>query len=448
MTQENSGYSSDSFLMINHGIIQELNSLHTAALLAALREHRTKLIYSQVLASDGWFFFTRNKMEELLTLKHTCITDQLKTLINLNLIRVERRGPNRISFYWLDDDKYDQIVRKGMTKLTGSDVEINGKIPQDDKTEKRFYQTNQKPKNGSLSNNKLNTNNKLHLKDVISDSDESQNQTSVKSSTKPFKLQPVSLDPDPSPDPQPKKRDYSSLDPRNRRPPSKPIVVNIPNQLLPLVDQWRDVGIAHKQGTKSLKAGVRALKEVINGKFYLDRSRLECNDYAVPYKIKDIQQALVVFDTKRNDANYLPTNKQSLKSLSLALFFHNPNWSNGNGNSNGRSRSMFLQCLHQKPQLAADRNPELTDFVIEKHKEYTGKTLQYSGAASASSKLTQYWKEKEDWLKDHGVATPKRLVVQWMQMLGDRHGVNWDVGMILSRNMNQAFENHVYARNG
>lgn len=284
---------------------------------------------------------------------------------------------------------------------------------------------------------------KLYSKNIISDSGESPKPPSVKS----FKLQPVPIEPDLKSEPE-KEPDYSSLDPGLRRPPPKPIVVNIPNNLLPLVEQWREVGIAHKQGTKSLRDGVSALREVINGKFYLDRSRHECQDYAAPYRLKDIEHALEAFDLKRNDANYLPTNKHSLKSLSLALFFHNPNWTNGNGNGNGRSRSMFLQCLHQKPQLAADRNPELTEFVCDKHREFTGKQLQYSGATSASSKFARYWKEKEDWLKNHGVATPKRLVVQWMQMLGDRHGVNWDVGMILSRNMNEAFEKYVYARNG
>ncbi len=213
---------------------------------------------------------------------------------------------------------------------------------------------------------------------------------------------------------------------------------HIPASLAPCVDKWGTVAMAHGEKTKALREGVRAMRQVVSGKFFLDK-----NGYAAkarPYTPEQISRAMDVFNTMRNDSDYLPANKQFLKRLSLADFFYSPHMRNGNGGGGG---SMFLQCRANPPVLVADTDPDMTKFVRRIAHENLGTPVAEEPAARAASKFNRYWREREAWLKGHGVATPKRLVVTWMEMLNLRYGGEWDIGNVLGRGMNDVYEKYI-----
>lgn len=230
---------------------------------------------------------------------------------------------------------------------------------------------------------------------------------------------------------------YSGLHARPAPKPAEP--VNIPASLQPLVDKWAEVAVAHGPKTKALRLGVRALREIVCGKFFEDK-----NGYAPkarPYSVEHITKAMDVFSTMRNDPDYSPSNKTFLKRLTLADFFYSPHVRNGNGSGGG---SLFLQCLKQPPTpLVESTNPELAKFVQRTAQEYMGRAVDKEGCARAANKFMRYWGEREGWLKGRGISTPKRLVVTCMQMFNERYGSKWDLGNVLGHGMVTVYEEHL-----
>lgn len=412
--------SSDSFLAINHGVIQELGSLHAAALIAALREHRTKLLHGGKLPEDGWFFFQRHRMEQVILLKRSCIADHMETLINRDLVRLERRGQNRNAYYLLNDDAYEQVVRFGMSRLASRDKNIANedtadaeKVDQSGLTEIR---ETDKPKNGLLSKKDI-------YKKDINTSTKYLNEPS--GSMKPPKQKPQPIQPDP----------YQCMTPKRTDPPLVKSV-QIPKHIAPIVERWFEVGRRHGPTTKVLRDGVRAVKGVLAGTFF-DKPGYRNQ---IRYSQAEVLRSLDTFNLKRNSPDHQPIKKDFLKDLNLADFFYSQYARNGNGNGGG---SIFLQCLEGRAVPAVECHPELTAFALDKYEDETGKTLDHAGAARIANKMMRYWNEKDEWLKQRGIATPKRLVVAWFGMLESRRGGDWDAGNVLSQNAVGAFESYL-----
>ena len=215
-------------------------------------------------------------------------------------------------------------------------------------------------------------------------------------------------------------------------------VVNIPRVLEPIVDLWMEVGIPHGDTTKALRHGVQCIQQVLRGEFFSDKPGYK--NVKEEFEVSDVLRALKRFDKKRNDPDYLPSNKKALKSMGLADFFYNPYFRNGNG-ANGCS--IFIQCLDEKPVLSSDRYQEFTEYIMDLHVRKTDARLDYGGASSVAKKLMSYWGERSGWLCRQGVTTPKRLAVMWIAMLNETRGQDWDIGLILSAKMDAAFESYL-----
>lgn len=206
---------------------------------------------------------------------------------------------------------------------------------------------------------------------------------------------------------------------------------------LSILDYWNTIAVHHKPGSIKYGSCILAIRNTLQGTIFVGKQGLD--DHVRPYAKDHIITALKKFNVRRNNSAYYPRNKKWLRSLSLNTFFYNDRgYNNGNGNGSATGSSQFLQCYTDELRLIADQVPELTDFLIAEHLEKTGNTLRYVEASRASGKLAGYWKENEDWLKENGVPNEMRLIAQWMEMLCDRY-TEWDVGKIISRNMNPVF---------
>ena len=255
-------------------------------------------------------------------------------------------------------------------------------------------------------------------------------------STKPPKRKPQPVGPDP----------YQCMTPKRIDPPeAKP--VQIPKAVAPIVERWFEVGKRHRPTTAVLRDGVRAIKGILAGTFFDGKSTHQ--NRMRKYSEAEVLRALDVYNLRRNSPDYQPIKKEFLKNLNLADFFYHWNTYNGHvHNGNGDGGSIFLQCLEGKAVPATERHPELTTFTLDKYENATGKILEHAGAARIANKMMRFWNEKDGWLKQRGIATPKRLVVAWFDMLVTRRGGDWDVGNILSQNAVGAFESYLKEQHG
>ena len=244
-------------------------------------------------------------------------------------------------------------------------------------------------------------------------------------SMKPPKQKPQPIQPDP----------YQCMTPKRTDPPLVKSV-QIPKHIAPIVERWFEVGRRHGPTTKVLRDGVRAVKGVLAGTFF-DKPGYRNQ---IRYSQAEVLRSLDTFNLKRNSPDHQPIKKDFLKDLNLADFFYSQYARNGNGNGGG---SIFLQCLEGRAVPAVECHPELTAFALDKYEDGTGKTLDHAGAARIANKMMRYWNEKDEWLKQRGIATPKRLVVAWFGMLESRRGGDWDAGNVLSQNAVGAFESYL-----
>lgn len=234
------------------------------------------------------------------------------------------------------------------------------------------------------------------------------------------------------------KEDLTPL-PSNQRKPAKPApAVVVPKPLQPVLAKWATIAVAHGPSTKALRDGVAGLKRLLSGTFFNALPKYEHAQRT--YTVDELLRSMERFDAMRNNPDYLPVNKRVFKGMQLPEFLYSPYLKNGD---NTLGASMFLQCLKERPKLAPDTDQELTEYVQEKYKQFQGAALPYEDAVAVARKLGMYWASREAFLKERRVTTKKRLVVEWMQMLETKHGVDWTVGHIISANMNQVFEAYV-----
>ena len=117
--------SSDSFLMVHHGMTCILGSLITSGILAALRAHRTKLIYIGKLPEDGWFYITQDKLASVTAIsERKTVRKHTQRLEDLGLVKTKLEGLPQRLFYFLNDDIYDTLNGEGTKSLWGIDKDL------------------------------------------------------------------------------------------------------------------------------------------------------------------------------------------------------------------------------------------------------------------------------------------------------------------------------------
>ena len=80
------GFTTDSFLMVNYGIMYEIGDLQTAAVLSVLRGLRESLLKNDKLAEDGGFYMQRHRIAERVCMKNLeTVTIHCKKLVKLGL---------------------------------------------------------------------------------------------------------------------------------------------------------------------------------------------------------------------------------------------------------------------------------------------------------------------------------------------------------------------------
>ncbi len=425
------GFSTDSYLKINDGVLYALDDLLTAAVLSTLRGLRDTLLKSNLLSEDGSFYMQRERIAKRICVKKPdTIAKHCKKLSELGLLTMEYKGMPRRAFFNLNDDVYEQFNRKGVEQLRGIDSGLEKS--QQDIIETNSQGTTSNPPNGLQRPTKRATSNPPN--GHITNLNNNPKEESVLSVHKG------------GAEPHPKKRPQKvgrcvgleDLGKAKAVRVAEPAHVTIPKSLEPVVAKWREIGVAHADGTKTLRLGVRAAREVCSGKFFLDKIGYAAK--ARQYTAEQILRAMGVFDTMRNDPDYQPTNKTFLKRITLADFFYSPFVVNGNGPGGG---SLFLQCLRTPAKPVQASNPGMTEFVCRMVRKHSGTDPEPEGAARVANKMMRYWQRRERWLKERGVATPKRLVVTWTEMLNERYGGRWDLGNLLGRGMEEAYETHL-----
>ncbi|RLA00038.1 MAG: hypothetical protein DRQ42_06430 [Gammaproteobacteria bacterium] len=133
--------------------------------------------------------------------------------------------------------------------------------------------------------------------------------------------------------------------------------VHIPKNVNELLQIWYDAGLKkHRQGTKTLKHDVAALRKFIRGKVFehTDHAKYEIPQFTTDEFIKACEGfALVV-----NSPDYWPADKNTVRKTTIAEFFYNPR--------SPRLKSWFHYCLIRHPRLLQDdKNPDTTKAFID-----------------------------------------------------------------------------------
>lgn len=148
----------------------------------------------------------------------------------------------------------------------------------------------------------------------------------------------------------------------------KVVATSSVNQEIPNVQWYIDCWIKHgcpklREGSKSQRESVDALGKLIAGTFFNRLS--EFQDYAHhPFTSDDWLTSVSRFSLSRNNIEYRPVKKTTIKGYNIAAFIFNPL---------GRlSKSLFLHFLENEPEFFTpkDKYPKITSSLIKLYSKY------------------------------------------------------------------------------
>ena len=208
----------------------------------------------------------------------------------------------------------------------------------------------------------------------------------------------------------------------------------MPEAYMPIVAAWGDVATKHDPKTKIMANAKSLIRKARTGTLF--KNMPDYVEVCRKYNVNQIIRAIERFGLMRNNPDYLPTNKQPLREVSLDRFFYSKFAAN---------KSWFAVCVNGNgdgPMLAADADPELTAFVKEQYDERKGGKIDQSTITSIAAKLHRYWKSNRGRLRQMGVANEKTLVTRWISFV-EQEFADWGPQHFLHKDIHHQFEKYV-----
>jgi hypothetical protein len=206
----------------------------------------------------------------------------------------------------------------------------------------------------------------------------------------------------------------------------------VPETYQPIFDAWGSIATKHQPGTKVVANAVAQIRRARTGTLF--KGKIDFTDVCHKFTVQNIITAIERFGLQRNDSDYMPKDKTWPKKVALDEFFYNIH-SHGN-------KSWFAMSIRNGLILAADHNPELTEFVTQKYTERKGGKLDTETAARIAAKLNRYWDTNETKLRKQGMDVQKRLILRWFNFLKDDIP-DWGPQHFLAPAMDSQFERYV-----
>ena len=173
-----------------------------------------------------------------------------------------------------------------------------------------------------------------------------------------------------------------------------------PLEFEPFMEAFEKYTGRHFRGTsQAYENSWNAIADAINGDFFNIGNTPSVDEKYYGCKL-DMDEWIMVlerFALMRNNADYFPKNKASIKSITPNTFLYN-GFSPFENN-----KSYFITCLENEPKLLApklkDPDPNITNFVIEEVQKRYGWDLSNGGRNTAircTKKLTQFFADNKD----------------------------------------------------
>jgi len=304
--------SSDNYILVNKTIAKELKDFDAAILLATLQfKHR-------ILSVDdnGWFWFTRNDIEDNSFLSQYKQVKAEKILSEHNLLSVELREVKhkfaeykvKIPFFKIN---YRQIIKF---------LSVEQKFLNDDK--------NLTDINNNNINNKENKR-IISSKEDISPSDEGQNTSLIK--RRKTALKNTSLI---------EKKD-------------KPFI----NQnTLQIYSYWKGRGLhVYAENKKGYSYDLEKINNLLNGKVFNNTEYTEYKNHK--FTDKEIHLSIGRFALFALNNDYEPRDKKKYPKIIFKDFIFNERWDI----TGMYGRSMFIYCLENNIKLIKEKDIEVED---------------------------------------------------------------------------------------
>lgn len=168
------------------------------------------------------------------------------------------------------------------------------------------------------------------------------------------------------------------------------------------LDEWEKyTGRKFRGINKSYIASWEAIRDAINGKFF-NSNKTSSVDKSYYKETLDFDTWVFVlkrFALMRNNSDYHPKNKTTIKNLNIEKFLYN----SYNQDPKIKMNSCFLTCLEYEPQRLApvykDPNPEITDYIIERVRDKFGWDLSNGGrpiAIKCQKQLNAFFDKHEN----------------------------------------------------
>lgn len=177
------------------------------------------------------------------------------------------------------------------------------------------------------------------------------------------------------------------------KPPKPDYVCPKANQ--PFIDIWYEITGKKqpKKNTKTYKDSCIAIGKLRNGTFFneKDTPTVDASYYDCKITLEEWRDVLTDFVIMRDNADYYPKNKKSIKLLTIKTFLYN-------GYSPVKMKSYFISCIENKPKPLVpqmkDPNPIYTNYIIEACKREFGWDLSNGDrdiAIKCADKLSKFY---------------------------------------------------------